>query len=60
MTSLPYIANAILADDLGPILLTFINLIPAGINDCIDYKCGVKILSHSQTSTVQHLMFGNG
>ena len=30
------------------------------ISNHIRYKCGMKLLIHSQTSTVAPLMFGNG
>ena len=34
---------------------------PARIYNCIHYiKCGMKLVIHSQTSTVQPLKFGNG
>ena len=47
----------------GPLLLTWINFNP--IMECGSIitsiiKCGMKILIHSQTSTVAPLRFGNG
>ena len=38
----------------------FFSYIPARICNYIHYKCGVKLLIHSQTSMVQPLKFGNG
>ena len=47
----------------GPFYLHSLNLLPAWISNYIHYKeceCGIITLTHSQTSTVQPLKFGNG
>ena len=41
-----------------PLLLTWFNLNPS--IDICTVKCEMKLLIHSQTSTVQSLKFGNG
>ena len=43
----------------GPFYKHGLTLIPAWIRNCIHIKCGMKLLIHSQTSTVQPLKFGN-
>ena len=46
-------------NNLGPLYLYGLNLIPVWIHNCIHYKMWVKLLIHSQTTTVQQLKFGN-
>ena len=45
----------------GYLLLFYgMTVFSAWINDYIIIKCGIKLLNHSQTSTMQPLKFGNG
>ena len=44
----------------GPVLLTWINFDPNIITIKPNIKFGMKLLIHSQTSTVQPLKFDNG
>ena len=43
----------------GPLLLTWIDLNPTWISNCIQYKVWNELLIHSQTSPVQALKLGN-
>ena len=59
-TCLSYIINAMVVNDPGPVLQTWIHLILAWISNYNQYKMWDEITHPFSTSRVQQLNFGNG